>query len=223
MIPFSVWEGGEWLLGVLSERHTTIMNTATLAPVTTTAELNLGDERTATPTTLTVGRITAIVSRTDPSKTLGRRVQFNAETLSEYKSRLNADKSLNAQQRKAERQKFLNATEIEQRELLGLAAVKAAMRPDEFAPMGRVPDVMELRKNGGVLKFVSVETFIGKDKTETPAQKIARLENELRAERAALAEAKAERGAHEADVTDLDSKLAKGLISEEEYKAAQSE
>lgn len=157
-------------------------NTATLAPVTSsvetvTGELALNDARPALA--VSVGQVTKIVSRTDASKVLGRKITFDVATLSEFKDSLNADKTLNAAAKKAKRQEFLNADNIKQRQLLGEIALRTAYQADEFAPMGRVPDSMELRKNGSI-KLISVESFIGKVRTETPAQKIARLERELR-------------------------------------------
>ncbi len=154
-----------------------------------------GFELSARPTG---GSITAIVSKKDETKQLGRRITFDAKTLAEFKAILADDKTLTARQKKEKRQAFLNADAIKQRRMLGVAALQAAYEPDDFAPMGRVPDSLELRKNGS-LKLLSVESFIGKDKTETPTQKIARLERELREARAAKAEAKAEAAAVEVE------------------------
>lgn len=150
------------------------------------------------------GNVSAIVSKKDETKQLGRRITFDALTLAEFKARLADDKTLNAKQKKERRQMFLNADAIKQRRMLGIAALTAAYEPDDFAPMGRVPDVMELRKNGS-LKLLSVEAFIGKDKSETPTQKIARLERELREARASKAEAKAEAEAPEVETVEVET------------------
>lgn len=150
-------------------------NTATLTPVTATQS----DLFNYTPAARAAGEVTQIVSRSDATKVLGRKITFDAVTLKEFKDGLNADKTLTAAVKKEKRQQFLHAGAIKQRQLLGEIALRQAYEKDEFAPMGRVPDTMELRKNG-VIKLVSVESFIGKDKTETSAQKIKRLERELR-------------------------------------------
>ncbi len=167
------------------------MNTDTLTPVTVAAPRNVdldlfGVESLATRPT--AGNIVIIYSKKDETKALGRKLTFDIKTLAEFKATLTADKALNAKERKSKRQEFLNAGAIQQRQMLGIAALHAAYAPDEHAPMGRVPDSMELRKNG-TLKLVSVESFIGKDKSETPTQKIARLERELREARASKVEA----------------------------------
>ena len=154
-------------------------NTTTLATVTTEATATDLFGEALAPRPLSVGSVTQIVSRSDATKVLGRRITFDASTLAEFKATLNADKTLTAAAKKAKRQEFLNADAIKQRRLLGEIALRQAYEPDEFAPSGRVPDTMELRKNGSI-KLVSVEAFIGKVKTETPAQKIERLERELR-------------------------------------------
>ncbi len=168
------------------------MNTeTTLAPVTVAAPRNVdldlfGVEQLSTRPT--GGLVTQIVSKKDETKVLGRKVTFDFRTLAEFKATLAEDKTLNAAARKAKRQEFLNADSIKQRQMMGMAALQASYAPDSFAPLGRVPDSMELRKNGS-LKLISVEAFIGKDKSETPTQKIARLERELREAVASKAEA----------------------------------
>jgi hypothetical protein len=166
------------------------MNTATLTPVTESRNVDLDlfgvSSLAVRPTG---GNVTAIVSKKDETKQLGRKITFDFKTLAEFKATLADDKTLNAKSRKAKRQEFLSSDAIQQRQMLGMAALQAAYQPDDFAPMGRVPDSMELRKNGS-LKLVSVEGFIGKDKSETPTQKIARLERELREAKTAKVEAK---------------------------------
>lgn len=124
-----------------------------------------------------------IVSKKDPDKVLGRRVTFDVLTLAEFKEKLAKRSDINAAEKKKLRQEFLNKDAIGQRQMLAMAAVQAAMQPDEFAPAGRVPDSMELRANG-TLKFVSVDKFLGTVK-ETEKQKITRLEKELAALKAA--------------------------------------
>ena len=155
------------------------MSTTTLAPVTATQS----DLFNYTPAARAAGEVTQIVSRSDATKVLGRKITFDAVTLKEFKDGLNADKTLTAAAKKEKRQQFLHADAIKQRQLLGEIALRQAYEKDEFAPMGRVPDTMELRKNG-TIKLISIESFIGKAKTETPAQKIERLERELREARA---------------------------------------
>ena len=123
---------------------------------------------------------TAIVSKTDATKVLGRRVLFDTASLKDFKAKLAENKSLTAAQKRTMRGEFLHADAIKQRQLLGSMALSLAYEPDTFAPKGRVPELMELRKNG-VIKLVSVDAFIGADKKETPKQKIERLEKELRA------------------------------------------
>lgn len=175
--------------------NATLATVTASRPVTSDTDL-FGFELAARPMG---GTVTAIVSKKDETKQLGRRINFDALTLAEFKSRLADDKTLTSKQKKERRQAFLNADAIKQRRMLGIAALTAAYEPDEFAPMGRVPDVMELRKNGS-MKLISVESFIGKDKTETPTQKIARLERELREARANKTEAKAEADAPEVEI-----------------------
>lgn len=161
---------------------------ATLTTVTTEKETDLFGMPLATRPQ--GGTIVPIMSRTDATKQLGRKVTFDALTLAEFKAKLSADKSINAAAKKALRQQFLNSDAIKQRQMLGIAALQASFQPDEFAPAGRVPDSFDLRA-GGTLRLVSVEKFIGKAKDETAAQKIARLERELREARAAKADAEA--------------------------------
>ncbi len=179
--------------------NTTLSTVTASRPVTSDTDL-FGFELAARPVG---GHVTAIVSKKDETKQLGRRITFDALSLAEFKARLASDKTLNSKQKKERRQMFLNADAIKQRRMLGLAALQAAYEPDDFAPKGRVPDVMELRKNGS-LKLISVESFVGPDKTETPTQKIARLERELREARASKAEAKAEAEAPEVEVVNQD-------------------
>lgn len=173
-----------------NNQNINVMNTtATLAPVTVSTSAKERDLfGTELATRQTGGTVTAIVSRTDATKTLGRKITFDALTLAEFKNKITADKSLNAANRKQLRQQFLNSDAIKQRQMLGMAALQASYQPDEFAPAGRVPDSIDLRA-GGTLRLVSVEKFIGKVKTETAAQKITRLERELREAKAAKAEA----------------------------------
>lgn len=161
------------------------MTTTTLTPVTAERDL-FGTELATRPTG---GMITPIMSKTDASKQLGRKVTFDFKTLSEFKAVLQSS-GLTAAEKKAKRQQFLSGDAVQQRQMLGLAALQAAYQADDMAPMGRVPDSLELRKNG-TLKLVSVESFIGKAKTETPTQKIARLERELREAKSAKADAAA--------------------------------
>lgn len=164
------------------------MKTNVLTPVATSKEVDLFGCTIAERETK--GTIVPIMSRTDETKQLGRKLTFDALTLSEFKAKLTADKSLNAGQRKQLRQRFLNSDAIKQRQMLGIAALQASFQPDEFAPAGRVPDSFDLRA-GGTLRLVSVEKFVGKTATETAAQKIARLERELREAKVAKAEAEA--------------------------------
>lgn len=183
--------------------NTTLANVIAPRAVAVTPDKDLfGFELASRP--LGGANVSAIVSKKDETKQLGRRITFDALTLAEFKARLNEDKTLTAKQKKDKRQQFLNADVIEQRQMLGSAALTAAYKADDFAPMGRVPDVMELRKNG-TLKLISVEAFIGKDKTETPTQKISRLERELREARASKAEAKAEAEAPEVETVEIET------------------
>lgn len=167
-------------------------STATLAPViVSTAAIESDLFGVALSSRPMGGLIVPIVSRTDATKTLGRKVTFDFKTLAEFKASLATNKDINAATKKKLRQEFLNGDSIKQRQMLGMAALQAAYQPDEFAPSGRVPDAMELRANGR-LTLISVEKFIGKDKSETPKQKIERLERELREAKAAKGHAAAE-------------------------------
>lgn len=183
--------------------NTTLANVIAPRAVVATSDRDLfGFELASRP--LGGVNVTAIVSKKDESKQLGRRITFDVKTLADFKAVLAADKSLTSKQKKEKRQQFLNADAITQRRILGVAALQAAYEPDDFAPSGRVPDVMELRKNGS-LKLLSVEAFIGKDKTETPTQRIARLERELREVKAENAKAKAEAAAPEVETVEVET------------------
>lgn len=150
------------------------MNTDTLTTATTAA-LDLFSPEIGKRSLSIVS--VPIVSKKDADKELGRRITFDVVTLAQFKASL-ADTKMNAAEKKKARQVFLNSDAVKQRQMLGAAAMQVAMQPDEHAPMGRVPDVMELRKNG-TIKLVSVEQFLGVAK-ESAAQKIKRLEKELR-------------------------------------------
>lgn len=139
---------------------------------------------------------TPLVTRT--GKVSGVRIGFDSQSFKDFKSVL-AESNLNAEQKKAKRQEFLSADAIKQRQMLGILVLQRAYEADDHAPLGRVPEVMELRK-GGTMKLVSVAEVLG-HKPDTAKQKIAKLEAEI----AALRKAEAERKALEAEAQVISS------------------
>lgn len=156
VIPASVGAGE--IVARCSPHPYTMSNTATLATVTPSAASDTDLFGMPLATRDTRGTTTPIVSK--KGTVTGRRLTFDSFTLAEFKDKLTGS-GLTAAQKKLKRQEFLNADAIKRRQLMGEMALRQAYEPDEFAPMGRVPDVMDLRK-GGTIRLVSVQQFHGK-------------------------------------------------------------
>ena len=138
---------------------------------------------------------TAIVSRT--GKTVGTRITFNTQVYKDFCDNLKASKLTHAEQRKI-RQDYFHADEIERLRMYGRVALERSYKACEEAPLGYVPDAMELRKNTANLKLVSVSVALG-HKTATDKQKLADAEKEVARLKALLAEKQAAKDSIEAD------------------------
>lgn len=173
-----------------------MQNTLVIPSTTEAAQLDLFG-LPVLPTSRVNASTEAIVTKA--GRTTGVRIKFDAQSFAEFKKELSTS-SLTAEQKKLQRQQFLSADNVERRKMLGRLALEHAFKPDAYAPLGRVPDVMELKK-AGTLKLISVADALGVKPESVVKQQLDTAQAEVARLTALLAEKEAKEKAIEADAS----------------------